>query len=109
MRRVLRPSRFRPAEIRSGRSQPEAHPGWLDCSPGFTGGSPDEPLIMVALLQFGAEPVIGWKDKNGFDCPRLPGESEEDLLASAETEARTKATPQPWGGIVLQAYSEPTR
>ena len=35
--------------------------------------APDEPLIMVALLQFGAEPVIGWKDKNGFDCPRLPG------------------------------------
>jgi hypothetical protein len=71
--------------------------------------APDEPLIMVALLQFGAEPVIGWKDKNGFDCPCLPGESEEDLLARAETEARTKATPQPWGGIVLQAYSEPTQ
>jgi hypothetical protein len=46
--------------------------------------APDEPLIMVALLQFGAEPVIGWKDKNGFDCPCLPGESEEDLLASPD-------------------------
>jgi hypothetical protein len=62
--------------------------------------------VVVALLQFGNEPVIGWKDKHGFDCRHLPDETEEELLARAEADARAGAVPEAWGGIVLLAYNE---
>jgi hypothetical protein len=62
--------------------------------------------VVVALLQFGNEPVIGWKDKHGFDCRRLPDETEEEFLARAKVHARARAVPEAWGGIVLLAYNE---
>jgi hypothetical protein len=62
-----------------------------------------EPEVVVALLQFSNEPVIGWKDKHGFDCRHLPDETEEELLARAEADARARAVPEAWGGIVLIA------
>ncbi len=60
--------------------------------------------MVVAVVQFVRPgPINGWKGNDGFDCPRLPGESDDELLARVEAEARERVIPEPWG-IVLYSY-----
>jgi hypothetical protein len=72
-------------------------------------GTQAPPVVMVALLEFveGVLPRIkGWRDYQGFDCPRLAGESEQELAERVEAEAKVSAVPNGNGVVVLCSYNQ---
>ena len=72
-------------------------------------GGQEPPVVMVALLDFvdvPPEPIAGWRDHNGFQCQRRPGESDEDLAERAQAEAKVRAVPNGNGVVVLCSYNQ---
>jgi len=66
---------------------------------------PEKDVLVVAIVQYVSPgPITGWRGNNGFDCTRLPGESDDQLSERACAEARARLTPEAWGAIVLHSY-----
>jgi hypothetical protein len=74
-------------------------------------GAQEPPGIMVTLVDSVSvppAPIKGWRDHKGFDCGRLPGETEEELAERAQAEAKVTALPSECGVVALCSYDDLT-
>ena len=61
---------------------------------------------LVDFVSAPAAPIKGWRDHKRFDCPRQPGESDEDLAEGVQ--AKASATPGECRAVVLCSYDDVT-